>query len=272
MQSPLQDPVVQAGIAPLIAGFVVAAVLGRARLGGLAIAAGFVLGVALVSGLALAPLTAIRKLTLFAFVAPVMGLSLDFFLTRGRALTLNVALVCGALSVWVFWSVVQQKPVPEAVLVGGSSALFVAWVVATTLDLSAQPVRAGSAALALGLGVGVTAILGASASLGFYGIALAAGAGGFLLWQMLTGRPIAAGATLTLPASVASSLIAVAGTLLALVPWYALPALALIPLAARLPAPERLPVWAQAIIVSSYGFAVACLAFVLTWRAAKPSG
>jgi hypothetical protein len=133
-------------------------------------------------------------------------------------------------------------------------------------------VRAGAAALMLGLGAGVSAILGASALLGLYGIAIGAGAGAFLLVQMLTGRRIAAGATFTLSASLAAGLVAVAALVLAELPWSALVVLGLIPLAARLPASDRLPVWAQAFLVSAYGFAVAFAAFVLTWRAAPPPG
>jgi len=148
----------------------------------------------------------------------------------------------------------------------------VAWVVASTLELAGQPVRAGAAALMLGLGAGISAILGASALLGLYGIAIGAGAGAFLLVQMLTGRRIAAGATLTLSASVAAGLVAAATLVLAQLPWYALIVLGLIPLAARWPASDRLPVWAQAFIVSAYGFTVALVAFVLTWRAPPPAG
>lgn len=155
MQEILQDPVFQAGIAPFIAGFVVTIVLGRARLGGLAVVAGFAVGVALVSGLSFVPLTATRKIYLLALAAPALGLGIDFVVKSGRTLALAVAIAFGALSVWVFWSVLLRMPVGDAVLIGGGSFLFVGWIVATTLTLSAQSVRAGSAALTLGLGVGV---------------------------------------------------------------------------------------------------------------------
>jgi hypothetical protein len=140
------------------------------------------------------------------------------------------------------------------------------------IDLAGQPVRAGAAALMLGLGAGISAILGASALLGLYGIAIGAGAGAFLLVQMLIGRRLFAGATLALSASVAAGLVAAAALVLAQLPWYALIALGAIPLAVRLPASDRLPVWAQAFIVSLYGLAPAFAAFLLTWRAAPPLG
>jgi len=272
MEEFLSNPAVQGGVAPFVVGLIVAAILGRAQLGGLAVVAGFAVCVTLVSGLAFTPLTALRKVVLLGLIAPVVGIAVDFVLKTGRTLNVVTALASGALTVWVFWSVLTQKPTAEALLLGGGTAIFVAWVVGWTMELAGQPVRAGAAALMLGLGAGISAILGASAMLGQYGIATGAGAGAFLLVQMLTGRRIAAGATLTLSASVAAGLVAAAALVLAQLPWYALVVLGLIPLAARLPASDRLPVWAQAFIVSAYGLAVACVAFVLTWPAAPPAG
>jgi hypothetical protein len=270
MESLLDHPAIQGGVAPFVAGLITAAVLGRAGLGGLAVVVGYALAVALVSGIAFTPLSATRKLTLVAFAAPVLGILVDHVLRAGRTLATLIALACGALTVWVFWSVLQQKSLAEAVLLGGGTAVFVAWLVAAMLALANEPVRAGAAALMLGLGAGISAILGASAVLGLHGIGLGAGAGAFLLWQMVTGRKIAAGATLTLSAAVAAGLLAAAAFLLAQKPWYALVPLALVPLAARLPVPGRFPVWAQAFLVSIYCLAPALAAFVLTWRAGSP--
>jgi hypothetical protein len=268
----LDHPAVQGGVAPFVVGLIVVAILGRARLGGLAIVAALAVCVHLASGFTFTPLTALRKVVLLGLVAPVVGVVVDFVLRAGRTLTVGVALACGAVVPWVFWSILRQQPAAEAALLGGGTAVFVAWVVGSMLVLSGQPVRAGAAALMLGLGAGIAAILAASALLGLYGIAIGAGDGAFLLVQMLTGRRIAAGATLTLSASVAAGLVAVAALMLAQLPWYALIALGAIPLAARLPAPDRLPVWAQAFIVSAYGFVPAVVAMLLTWRAAPPPG
>lgn len=272
MEGFLGHPAVQGGVAPFVVGLVVVAILAKAKLGGLAVVAAFATCVYLASGLTFTPLTSLRKLVLLGLIAPLVGIAADFVLRTGRTLTAVIAAAFGALTVWVFWSVLQQSPATEALLLGGGTAVFVAWVVGSTMDLAGQPVRAGAAALMLGLGAGIAAILGASALLGLYGIAIGAGAGAFLLIQMLTGRRIAAGATLTLSASVGAGLVAVAALVLAQLPWYALLVLGAIPLAARLPASDRLPIWAQAFIVSAYGFAVACAAFLLTWRAAPPPG
>jgi hypothetical protein len=272
MEEFLGHPAVQGGVAPFVAGLVVVSVLAKAKLGGLAVATAFAVCVYLASGITFTPLTAVRKLVLLALIAPLVGIAVDFVLKTGRTLTAAIAAAFGALTVWVFWSVLQQGPAAEALLLGGGLAVFVAWVVGSMINLAGEPVRAGAAALMLGLGAGISAILGASALLGLYGIAIGAGAGAFLLVQMLIGRRIFAGATLTLSASVAASLVAAAALVLAQLPWYALVVLGAIPLAARLPASDRLPVWAQAFIVSSYGLGVALVAFVLTWPAAPPAG
>lgn len=270
MEEFLGNPAVQGGVAPFVIGLIVAAILGRAKLGGLAVVAAFAVCVSLASGLTFTPLTAARKVVVLGLIAPVVGLAIDFVLRAGRTLTVAVALAFGTLTVWAFGSVLRQEPVPEALLLGGGVAVFVAWLVGATLDLAGQPMRAGAAALALGLGAGISAILAASALLGLYGLAVGAGGGAFLLVQMLTGRKLAAGATLTLSASVAAGLVAAAALVLAQLPWYALIALGAIPLAARLPVPDRLPIWVQAFIVSAYGLAAAVVASMLTWSAPPP--
>ena len=270
MEEFLSNPMVQGGIAPFVVAGIVVAILAKAKLAGLAVAVGFAVAIALASGLVFTPLTAVRKVALLGLLAPVVGIVVDLALRRGRTLTVLIALACGALTVWVFWSVLRQKPLGEALLVGGGLAVFVAWLVGSTLTLAGQPVRAGAAALMLGLGTGVSAILGASALLGLYGIAIGAGAAAFALAQMLTGKKIAAGATLTLSASVGAGLVAAAAFVLAQLPWYGLVVLGFIPLAARLPASDRLPVWVQTLLVSGYGFAAASVAFVLTWQAPPP--
>lgn len=266
MDSVFDHPAVQGGVAPFVAGLIVAAVLGRARLGGLAAVAGYAVAVALVTGIAVSPLTALRKAVLIALAAPALGLLVDFVLRPGRTLNALIALGCGALSVWTFWSVLQHKPMPAAVALGTVAAVFVAWLVGATMALAGDSVRAGAASLVLGLGVGISAIFGASAVLGLYGVGLAAGAGAFLLWQMVTGRRIVAGATLALSAGTAAGLFAAGAMLLAKMPWYALIALALVPLAVRLPVPARFPVWAQAVLLSIYGFVPTLAAFASTWH------
>jgi hypothetical protein len=169
----------------------------------------------------------------------------------------------------VFWPILQQKDFNSALLMGGGAAVCVTWLVGFSQGfLSQHPIRAAAAGLGLGIGLGVSAVFSASAFYGQYGISLAAGAGAFLLPQMLSGKRYAAGATFMLPLALTGGLLAAATFILAQLPWYSLLALAFIPLAARLPAPERSPLWIQAVAVSACTLAVAAAAIGLAWQSA----
>ncbi len=267
MQDLLNHPAIQGGVAPFVAALIVALVLGRMKLAGLAVIAGFCATVYLVSGFVFEPLSATRKIVALALAAPVIGLLVDFAFRPTRLGTAILALAAGAAAVWVFWLILKQKNLEIALLMGGGSALFVAWLVGFSHGfLSEHPIRAGAAGLGLGIGVGVSAVLGASALYGIYGISLAATAGAFLLPQMLGGKKYEAGASFMLPFALTAGLLAAATLVLAQLPWYSLLALAFIPIAARLPAPEKSPLWVQAVTLSAYTLVVAAAAIALTWQ------
>jgi hypothetical protein len=265
----LNHPAIQGGVAPFVAALIVVLVLGRVRLAGLAVVVAFCTAVYLISGFGFTPLTATRKIVLLALTAPAIGILVDFAFKPTRLGTAILALAAGLATLWVFWPVLQQKDLKIALLMGGGAAVCVAWLVGFSLAaLCAHPVRAGAAGLGLGIGVGVSAVLGASALYGEYGISLGAAAGAFLLPQMLGGKKYEAGATFMLPLALTGGLLAAATLILAQLPWYSLLALAFIPLAARLPAPEKSPLWIQAVAVSACTLAVAAAAIALTWQSA----
>ena len=267
------NPAVQGGVAPFVVALAVAILLRRFSLSGLAVAAALATVAYFVNGLTLVPLTITRKILMLGLAGAGVGFVADALLKASRARTITLAVAAGACAVWAFWALLVQKPIGESVLQGGGVALFVGFTVAIFGALQSQPVRAGSAALGLGLGTGVAAILGGSAAYGLYGIALGAGAGGFLLVQMVTGRPTPAGALFALPAALAAALLGAGAMLLAQLAWYALATLLLVPAAAFLPMPQRRPIWVQAIVVSLYTFAVAVVAWALAWHyAGQPGG
>jgi hypothetical protein len=248
---------------------IVVLVLGGVRLAGLAVLAAFCTAVYLISGFGFTPLTATRKIVVLALAAPVIGIVVDFAFKPTGLGTAILALAAGLATLWVFWPVLQQKDIKTALLMGGGAAVCVAWLVGFSQNfLSEHPIRAGAAGLGLGIGVGVSAVLGASALYGEYGISLGAAAGAFLLPQMLGGKKYNAGATFMLPLALTTGLLAAATLILAQLPWYSLLALAFIPLAARLPAPEKSPLWTQAVAVSACTLAVAAAAIGLTWQSA----
>ncbi len=83
MEEFLGNPAVQGGVAPFVVGLIVVAILGRAKLGGLAVVAAFAVCVHLASGLTFTPLTALRKVVLLGLIAPVVGIAIDFVLEGG---------------------------------------------------------------------------------------------------------------------------------------------------------------------------------------------
>ena len=262
----LANPAVQGGVAPFLVALAVAVALQGVRLGGLAPFAAFLTCMYLVSGLQLFPLTATRRLLLVGTAAPLIGMLVDFAFRPQRLGAALLAFGAAGSALWVFWPVLTQKPAAQAWAVGGAMVVAVGLLVAWAQTRPAlDGVRAGAGARAAGLGVGGGAIFSASASYGLYGIALGAGAGGFLLPQMILGKKFFAGATFTLTAMLLTGLIASAAAILAQMPWHALLVFALVPIAACLPTPGRAPVWLQAVLCSLYGFAVAAVGCLLAW-------
>jgi hypothetical protein len=269
MQELLQNPVLQSSVAPFLVALAVAALLFPLRLAGLAAGAGFFGTVWMMGTFGFTPLTATRKIVVLAAAAPALGVLADFAFKATRATAPVLGVLFGAASIWVFWSVLSQKAGPEAALTAAGVALMMLATIAFTVSLHDRPVRAGAAGLFLGLGAGVGAVLGASALLGQYGMALGAACGAFLLLVMILGKNVVAGATFTLTAAVVASLVAAGALLLASVPWMSLLLVALVPLAVRLPLPESSPAWIQAIVASLYALVPAAGACVLAWQAGR---
>jgi len=270
LQDFLANPAVQENVLPLAIALVLALLLRPLRLEGLSLVAAFLGSVYFVSGIDFVPLTATRKVVLLSMAAPVAGLLVDFAFKPTRVGALIIALAAAAGALWSFWPVLSHKPGNEPWIFGASAALALAFVSGFSLvQLAGDSVRAGAAALALGLGAGVASVLSASALYGTYGVALAAGAGGYLLPQMVTGRKCQGGATFALTFAAAGGLIAAGAMTLAQLPWYCVLVLALVPVGAILPVPRSAPVWLQAVIVSIYGFVIAGAACALAWPSSQ---
>jgi hypothetical protein len=236
----LDDPMVQAGIAPLLAALAVGGALLATRWSWLAIAAALATTFALSTGIGFTPLSASRKIMLLVLLAPLAGLALDALeragrLPRGRASTVGVAVLAGLAAAWVFQSVLAQREGLLAWALGAVVAAFVALLVGLSVRLRDDGAAAGSAALGLGLAVGVSAILSASLGNTMNGFGLAAGAGALLLLQFTRGRALVPGWTGTLTVGLAAALFAAATLVLAEARWYALALLLLVPMAAALP-------------------------------------
>jgi len=266
LQELLNHPAVQGGLAPFIVALIVAELFQRMRLSGLAIIAGFAVTVYLASDFSMEPLTSSRKIVLLGLLSSALALPLMLF--NPRWLRTLLALAGAGAAVWMVQRILQQQETAPMLLGGAGCALYVGWLVFWFDGLNDASVRAGSAGMALGLGSGAAALFGASASLGMFGLALGAAAGAFLLIQMISNTPLPCGRSFTLPLSLIAGLSGCLAVLTAELPWYALPVLAVIPLAAKIPIPTKQPLWLQSVLLCLITLSIAAGAVYLTWRVA----
>jgi hypothetical protein len=264
MEELLNNPAVQGGVAPFLVALVAVLALFAVRLGGLAIVAALGTAVYLIGGFAFPPVSAQQKILLVSLGVPVIGVVTDLAFKPTRAAGPVLGLIFGLVVLWIGMNVLKQKEMPAMLATGAGVAVLVAWLTGAFFALRDDPVRAGAAALTLGLGLAVCAFLSASGSYAQYGASVGAGAGAFLLVQMLLGRTIAAGATFALSAGVAGALLLSGATLASPLPWYAALGLALVPAAVLLPLPKG-GAWLQAIVASIYGGIPAVAACLLSW-------
>ncbi len=256
-------------MAPFIVALIVAALVGHTRYGWLAIVAGYATMVTLTTGFSFSPLTASRKILLLCLLAPLVGMAADAFVSRARPVAYALTLVAGVAAAWVFLSVLAQREGGQAWLAALGVLLFAAAMVWAMLSLRDDGLRTAAAGLGLGIATGIAAVI--SASIGFLlaGMAVAASCGALLLVWAMTSRPVAAGVLGTLSIGVMIALFAEGALMLAQMPWYALAALLVVPLAVRLPVREGASTFRRAFTVSLYALAAASLPIAAAWFAAR---
>ncbi len=263
----LNHPAVQAGLAPFLAGLVAAELFQRIRLSGLAIIAGFAATVYLASDFNFEPLTASRKIVLSGLAGAFLALLLDILRTRWFGALL--AVIGGATAIWTAQRILQQQEPPLVLQWGAACAAYVA-ILVWSMDklLDQEPIRAPGAAVALGFGTGLAALVGASALLGQFGLALGSAAAAHFLIQLVTNQALTSGRLLTFTIALISGLTGCVAVLSARLPWYALIMLAAIPLAARLmPLPGN-SIRTNGLLLMLPTITLAAGAVFLTWRSA----
>lgn len=299
MDALLQEPAVQAGVAPLLVALVVAALAawrhgrwpaattGRAgvqtpagaasrlatALAGAAVVAALLTTLVLTTGISFTPLSASRKLLLVVLLAPVLGALLDMTGLRHRALLPLLALALGGATLWIFQSVwAQAERLPPMAL---GVVAFVAVLAALVLRLRDDAVASAAATLGLGLAVAVSAVLAASIGTLMNGMAVATAGGALLLLQLLLARAVPAGWTAVLTTAAATPLMAAATLVLADLRWPVLPALALVPLVAGLPLLSGRSLRLRVVVRGGLTVAAALLPIALAWwgtQAPTPAG
>ena len=264
MHALLNHTAVQAILIPFLLALFTAELLQRMRLSGLAIIAGFAITVYLISGFGYAPLNSTHKIIWLGLASGLLGIPLG--LLNWSLWRPVITVLAASAAVWVAINVLLQHTTPTALQWGAGCALYVGWLAFWMDDLHESPVRAGSAGMALGLGTGLAILMAGASVLGKFDLAVGAAAAAFLFIMFVSNSHLSCGRSFTLPlsliAGVTGSLVVLTGKL----PWYTLAVLAVIPLAAKLPASDKSPVWVQATLLSAATLACALGAVYLSWR------
>lgn len=259
MQELLAHPAVQSGAAPFLAGVAAALLLFPLRLSGLALAAGFFAALHLTGRLDFH-----QRMFIVLLAAPVFGALVDLAFRPTRSAGVVLGIVFAMATFWVYLRVLGHKPPQQLALHAVGITLLTALMVAFLVASHTEPARAGAAGVGLGVALGAGAWL-SSFLYDRAGFALAAAAGGFLVLSMILGRGVVPGASFTLSGGVFAALLAAGAVLSGRLPWQPAAALPLVPLAVRLPVPERSHPAAQALVALLYALAAAGGVCAIVW-------
>jgi hypothetical protein len=213
LQNLLGDPVGQTAIVPFAVGFLLALILrvvGGNRLAALGIGAAFIVTYYLLhNGIpAFPPAATAQKMFYVAAASLALGLVLDLAGAARSGGHLFAFVVPIAALAWMRWP--QLMAGPDSVLVATLVVLFLASIVvywrqaasargSDTDEASSAALFPAIQVLVAGIGLGGIALLGISLAFGSLAMALAAGAGGYLLVSYLAhlfgGRGLGYGAT-----------------------------------------------------------------------------
>jgi hypothetical protein len=257
-------PAIQAILAPFLIALLSAELLQRMRLSGLAIIAGFAITVYLVSNFAYAPLNGTRKIIWLGLASGLLAIPLSLANWSLWRPLLTVLGACAA--VWVAQNQLLSHPLAMTLQWGVGIMLYVGWLVFVMDDLQDAPVRAASAGLVLGLGSGATLLIAGSTVLGKFDLAVGSAALAFLFIMFVSNSHLTCGRTFTLPLALITGLSTSLAVISTKLPWYTLAALAAIPLAAKLPASDKTPVWVQATLLTTTALCCGAAAMYISWR------
>ncbi|MFL6574293.1 MAG: hypothetical protein ACJ8G4_21250 [Burkholderiales bacterium] len=259
MEELLGNPWIQGGLGPLLAAIAAALVFYPLRLSGVAAAFGFFAAVYLSGQLEFE-----NKLFLLAAASALLGALVDLAFRPTRKAGLVLGLFFGIAACWIFISLIGRMPAQRVALYAmGLGGLVAAGVAFSVLSYD-EPPRAAAAGMGLGLATGATAFLGGAQTLALWSFGLAAGSAGFLLVAMVLARRIVAGASFTLSIGVIGATLAAMVTLQRGLRWYEAALFALVPLAVRLPVPQRSAI-GQATVALVYALVVGGGACALVW-------
>jgi hypothetical protein len=260
----LAHPAMQAGVLPFVVALVVAFVLARSRWLAVAQEAGFAVAVTLAAGWSLDSLTSTRKLAIVGIAVIALCAAVEWKPMQWRRIAAGVCAVLAAATVWMLWRLLAQKDTGPALWAAIPAAGYVALQAGLALHCGEDPVRSAASGAVLGLATGIVAILGASALLGTFALAVGSAAAATLAVQFFRGSEARVGRSISLPAAAVAALAGVNGVMTGELPWYALLPLLLIAPVARL-APATLTTRIRCIAAFALCLIPAAAAIALAW-------
>lgn len=264
MHAFVTQPAIQAFLAPFLIALLSAELFQRLRLSGLAIIAGFAITVYLTGNFAYSLHTATHKIIWLGMASCLLAIPLT--LANWPLWRPLLTVVAASAAVWVLQNQLLAHPLATVLQWGAGITFYVGWLVFWMDDLQDSPVRAASAGTALGLGSGATLLIAGVTLLGKFDLAVGSAALAFLFIMFLSNHHLPCGRTFTLPLALITGLSSCLAVLSTKLPWYTLAVLAVIPLAAKLPASDKSPVWIQATLLTTAALCCALLAMFLSWR------
>lgn len=236
----LQNPAVQSAIIPFVLTLIVVLALQRIswKWAGISLIIGFLSCVYLTMGLEFTPLTSTRKIIILALLAFTLAMALDFMGLRHKWLSYGLAVVGALASTWIVWRFAERQEAFQTWIIVISSMLYCGLIIFSHDKLSTDPEHSPAALLSLAIGTSISAVLGASASLGQLAGAVASSMGVYFLFQMLKNN-VALPRNVTLTASSLLAFMGISAVVYAKLPWYVLIFLLCIPLILFLPLPRN---------------------------------
>jgi len=229
MDEVLSNPAFQAGLAPFLCALVVAGVLRRSHLAGLALAAAFFAVVGLTVGYSFDALTAVRKLVVVVLCFTALVALLPSQLAVSAAVRTALGIAAALAGVWVAWRIIEQRPgLGGAGLLGAAVAAYLMMLMESTLRAATRANAAAAISLVQGITAGLLCVLGASALLAQFGVAIAVASAALLMVQLVGAQGGANGWLTGTLSALILGIVDLLAVLTGSLPWYCLlPCLAL---------------------------------------------
>lgn len=266
----LNHPAIEAGIVPFLLALLIGALLPK-RLpwwSALVFSLAYFAAAWLILDGRLTPLSSSRKLVIAGAGAVMLGLLLQHLITGSRALQQTFIVLAIAAVGWLIWPKFVRADLWQQVTLASATAVYALWLSFAFYQMRDEDIATSISATVLGFATGICALIGASSLLGELGIAVGASSAAIAIIGL--GKRIDHSAGFYFPVAVLCALTGVASVLYAKVPWYALLALAGIPLLAMLFEWRYKSTITRIIKLSLLTIVPAAIAIVITRQIAGP--